>query len=972
MGILKKVYRKITRPIKKVIDPVIDFGAGIVKAVISPFTGAFDIPDVSIDTNLGNNEITGNTTVNFNGANRSIPVIYGTQVDTAVIPVFVGTAGQYLYMAGVIGQGMTMGASYVKSPDADLSNIEPDNYMGAKIVRMTIDGKPVHLATGGDSSTSINSNPWYSDGTYYISDPDKRFVEESVFHGIVNNMGVFAAGFGTSLGATGTTKPEIMEIDRGTFANRLSIQYFDGSDDQLASDLLLEHPDWTSNHRLQGLQYVALRFKLQAADETVNFSTFSDSGNGTYGNPYNGVPSVVVTVPGRSTPNIIAGAGTGPGYVERLQTAWADPKYAIKAVFQHKRLDYPDGQGDWQTKDHGTISAAKTVVIPVASDTTIDLQRYMLFQPINDSNGVKQSYNLHDILFEQFGSGYEYVWFYPGSVTGDSTGSTYGGNSDPQDDMILFKHVGGGHYRFHSGMPTQKTLNVTTAELTFFGYTSTHIGDHAQATVTAGVLDSASNTPMLRIYGTDSELYGNVTGIQWYFNDFSDSAPSYPDNPQIVIRDIDNDYTQTYNIVGVANKDSANLSIDVALERIDSVVETPQDLYRSIPDNCFIHFQVSANIGGEANRVSNPENYNKFPASYDVSLANGYLHNGLIHQGYVPDKNPVEYILDFMLNDRYGLGIGVEQIDRASFIEAAIKCDTLADFTNTTFTPAIGNRRVTEYGEEGDSAGEDRRDHVYMYGENTATDSNNDMVTSSVLDSNFNGYDRQFIIDTSKNQLENLNVMLSSIGAYMPFYDNKFHIFLEDGGQKNTLLQTSPLTALPIQLVIDEDNVIGSAVLKSQPINNRLNSIKVDYTEAEKNATVGTQLVPDPIEDSAGSGIRDTYLAEDNNKILENNFTLPSIFDKDTAKRYGRILLKKSRGQPTLLTTVTAQGLNLVPGDLVRVNLTKLKVNDVYRVTEVTINYDNTVALDLIKHDPDIYESFDDEDTLLTRKDIMT
>jgi hypothetical protein len=534
--------------------------------------------------------------------------------------------------------------------------------------------------------------------------------------------------------------------------------------------------------------------------------------------------------------------------------------------------------------------------------------------------------------------------------------------------MILFKHVGGGHYRFHSPSPTNKTITVATAELTFFGYTSTHIGDHTQAMKTAGVLDSSSNLPMLRLFGSDNELYGNVTGIQSIFNDFTSASPLYDDNPRIVIRDIDSNYTQTYFIKGLANKDSTNSTLDVALERTDSVVETNLAFYRSIPDNAMIYVQRSANVGGEANRSSSPEDYNKFPANYETALGDGYKHNGLIADGYIPDKNPVEYILDFMLNDRYGLGISVDQIDRASFLEAAIKCDTVSTFTTGFFVLGYGKRGI-EYGEEGDSAGLDVRDPVYMYGENAAQEDS--MVTSSVIDTNFNGYDRQFILDTSKNQLDNLNLMLSSIGAYMPFYDNKFHIFLEDGGQKRTLLETCPLTSLPISLVIDEDNVVGSAVLKTQSINNRLNQIKVDYTEAERNATVGTVLIPDPIEDSAGSAVRATYLTEDNSKVLENTFTFPSIFDKHTAKRYGRILLKKSRGQPTILTTITASGINLVPGDLVRVNLQKLKVNDVYRITEVTINYDNTVALDLIKHDPDIYESHSESDTLLTRKDIM-
>ena len=42
MGFFKKIFRAVTKPIKAIVDPVLDLGASIVKAVISPFTGAFE------------------------------------------------------------------------------------------------------------------------------------------------------------------------------------------------------------------------------------------------------------------------------------------------------------------------------------------------------------------------------------------------------------------------------------------------------------------------------------------------------------------------------------------------------------------------------------------------------------------------------------------------------------------------------------------------------------------------------------------------------------------------------------------------------------------------------------------------------------------------------------------------------------------------------------------------------------------
>ncbi|MEK9696193.1 MAG: hypothetical protein VW270_10525, partial [Candidatus Poseidoniales archaeon] len=80
MGFFKKVFRAVTKPIKAIVDPVLDLGASVVKAVISPFTGAFDLPDVSINTDIADSQMKAATVVDFNGANRPVPVLYGTRL----------------------------------------------------------------------------------------------------------------------------------------------------------------------------------------------------------------------------------------------------------------------------------------------------------------------------------------------------------------------------------------------------------------------------------------------------------------------------------------------------------------------------------------------------------------------------------------------------------------------------------------------------------------------------------------------------------------------------------------------------------------------------------------------------------------------------------------------------------------------------------------------------------------------------
>jgi hypothetical protein len=76
----------------------------------------------------------------------------------------------------------------------------------------------------------------------------------------------------------------------GRHKDRLKAQFFDGRDDQTVSSLLQEAPNWTSNHRLRGLAYIALRF------EWKKIETQTDAENNPFGG---GVPNVRVKLEGK-------------------------------------------------------------------------------------------------------------------------------------------------------------------------------------------------------------------------------------------------------------------------------------------------------------------------------------------------------------------------------------------------------------------------------------------------------------------------------------------------------------------------------------------------------------------------------------------------------------------------------------------------------------------------------------------------
>ena len=74
--------------------------------------------------------------------------------------------------------------------------------------------------------------------------------------------------------------------------SKARFQFFTGTEDQSASSLLKEHPQWTNSHRLRGIAYVAARFEWVKAD-------YDKDGNQTVFNPWQGFPTFQVEIEGR-------------------------------------------------------------------------------------------------------------------------------------------------------------------------------------------------------------------------------------------------------------------------------------------------------------------------------------------------------------------------------------------------------------------------------------------------------------------------------------------------------------------------------------------------------------------------------------------------------------------------------------------------------------------------------------------------
>ena len=98
---------------------------------------------------------------------------------------------------------------------------------------------------------------------------------------IIDDTEVALSSYAHGVEATPTT---------GNYQSKLLVQFFDGRDNQIASSVLSQAPGWTSDHKLSGLAYLALRF------EWVGFNTEENPDN----NPYQGgIPNVRAQIQGR-------------------------------------------------------------------------------------------------------------------------------------------------------------------------------------------------------------------------------------------------------------------------------------------------------------------------------------------------------------------------------------------------------------------------------------------------------------------------------------------------------------------------------------------------------------------------------------------------------------------------------------------------------------------------------------------------
>ena len=197
------------------------------------------------------------------------------------------------------------------------------------------------------------------------------------------------------------------------------------------------------------------------------------------------------------------------------------------------------------------------------------------------------------------------------------------------------------------------------------------------------------------------------------------------------------------------------------------------------------------------------------------------------------------------------------------------------------------------------------------------------------------------VVDTNVKVLDNLKRLLAGARAMLTFTQGKYKIKVEDGGNDTDITST----AINIAFDIDKTYVVGGITLDGERKKTKFNQVIVNWVDPDREFTNQQQVYQESAD-----------LALDNNEKLVGEFTFHTITNPAIAWETARMIYKKSRTQKTISFNGTQELFNIEVGDVIRVTDTVLQLSlDTFRVVNIQLNNDLTVAIDAVEHDATIY-----------------
>ena len=270
--------------------------------------------------------------------------------------------------------------------------------------------------------------------------------------------------------------------------------------------------------------------------------------------------------------------------------------------------------------------------------------------------------------------------------------------------------------------------------------------------------------------------------------------------------------------------------------------------------------------------------------------------------------NPVYQLLDYLRNERFGMGIANSYFD-SNFAD----WQTAGDVCDVNITPYSGASQI-------------------------------DLIDSHAG------------VDTSKKAIENVKELIKGCRGILNFTAGTYKMLVETTGSAS--------------ITLTEDNIIGGVSVQSKNKNSRYNRVIVNYINPNKNYQSDQVQYP-PIDDSAEASAdqHSNMKTADGGALLEGRFDFSTITNPYQAQEMAEIILRRSRTSLDVSIKADGTALDLAIGDIVNItHATPSFSAKPFRVQGMSINTDHTVNLQLSEHQ-DSYYTFGTQTAVATIPD---
>ena len=263
----------------------------------------------------------------------------------------------------------------------------------------------------------------------------------------------------------------------------------------------------------------------------------------------------------------------------------------------------------------------------------------------------------------------------------------------------------------------------------------------------------------------------------------------------------------------------------------------------------------------------------------------------------VYNNNPVNVLLDYMRNPRYGKGLTNDVFEWASIRMAASQCEQTVPYTTSTTGP-------------------------------------------------FNEFDG--ILNSGTTLLNNIRTILASFRGIMPYQSGKYYLRIPHGGDDSDV--DSAPTPPPVTFIITDDIMIGGLQIQGESKDRKINQIRVTYTDPDADYQPNDVIWPP--EDSQ---VYADYLTEDNME-LHTQLTLGHCTHRERALNYAETMVKTSRNKMIVSLSTTLAAAQVSVGDLIRIVNRLMSFDGIYRVESVSLSAEGSINFQCTEHNPSDYE----------------